>query len=213
MDVKASIKTIAMKTHQYAYLAMIAASLVACQGGEDSSRSLKDSTRLDEQADSARRDQGNVAPNNATSESAVGDDAAAFMKQAALGGMMEVELGKLAQEKAANAQVKAFAAKMVTDHEKANAELKTLASGAGIILPSEYPVEVKSHMEEMKKLKGAAFDQHYMDMMVNGHVKTLELFKSATTITERPVKEFAGRTLPILESHHKMAQEIQASLK
>ncbi len=213
MNVKASINTISMKTVKYAYLAMIAASLVACQGADDTSRSLKDSTKLDEQADSARRDQGNVAPKNATSESAVGDDAAAFMKQAALGGMMEVELGKVAQEKAANAQVKAFAAKMITDHEKANAELKTLASDAGIILPSEYPAEIKTHIDEMKKLKGAAFDQHYMDMMVNDHVKTLALFKSATTIAERPVKEFAERTLPILESHHKMAREIHTSLK
>lgn len=202
-----------MKTIHYAYLTMIAGCLVACQGADDTSRSLKDSTRLDEQADSVKREKGSAGHTNETSETNVGDDAAAFMKSAALGGLMEVELGKAAEQKAANAQVKAFASQMVADHQKANTELKTLATDAGILLPVEFPDEMKTHMEAMKKLNGAAFDKHYMDMMVNDHQKTLTLFRSATTISERPVKEFAERTLPILEAHHKKAVEINKSLK
>lgn len=133
------------------------------------------------------------------------------MKTAALGGMMEVDLGKLAAENAADAKVKAFAAKMVADHTKANNELKTIAQESGITLPDKYPADVSAHIDEMKKLKGADFDAHYMDMMVNDHVKTLDLFRTAG-LRKDALKDFATRTLPVLENHYKMAVEIKAGL-
>lgn len=199
-----------MKTIKLFYLAVLICGIFACQSSDKTSNRFADSSDLEDRADSAA---GAVYdPKNETNESNVDGDGAAFMKTAALGGMMEVDLGKLAAENASDAKVKAFAAKMVTDHTKANNELKTIAQESGITLPEEYPADVKAHIDEMKKLKGAKFDAHYMDMMVNDHVKTLDLFRTAG-LRKDALKDFAKRTLPVLEGHHKMAVEIKASLK
>lgn len=149
---------------------------------------------------------------DATHESRVDGDEANFMEKAALGGMMEVDLGKIAQ-KSTNPKVKAFAAQMVTDHTKANMQLKTLAAKSGIILPSAYPADEKMHMEAMKKMTGAAFDKHYIDMMVTDHDKTLALFKGGANSMDKPVSDFAKKTIPVIAGHFKEAKEIQAGLK
>jgi putative membrane protein len=143
-----------------------------------------------------------------TNESHVNSDDATFLKEAALGGMMEVELGKLAQ-RSANPQVKAFADLMVADHTKANQELKVLAGKAQILLPTEYYEDQVGHITMMKKLKGAAFDKHYVDMMIKDHQKTVALFQSATETMSQDVKKFANKTLPVLNEHYKKARAIQ----
>lgn len=147
-----------------------------------------------------------------THMSKVDGDGAAFMDIAAIGGMMEVDLGKLALEKSGNAQVRKFAAQMVADHAKANKDLKAIAVKLERLLPATYPADVKAHMDEMKKLSGKEFDIHYMDMMVNDHVKTLGLFRSASSLRHE-VRDFAERMLPVLEKHYQMAKEINATLK
>lgn len=147
-----------------------------------------------------------------TNESHVDSDDAAFMKTAALGGMMEVDLGKIAQQ-SSNPQVKAFASLMVADHTKANKELKELAYKTEILLPVEYPADQKEHMEMMTKLSGTEFDKHYIEMMVNDHHQTLALFRTGSQTMSKDVKVFAEKTIPVLERHYVKAKAIQASLK
>lgn len=147
-----------------------------------------------------------------TNQSKVDSDEAAFMKKAAIGGMMEVDLGKIAQ-KSTNPKVKAFAEQMVTDHTKANNELKALAAKSGIVLPSEYPAEEKSHMDMMKEMTGTGFDEHYIDMMVTDHDKTVALFKSAESFADKGVSDFAKKTLPVITGHFEKAKSIKAALK
>ena len=147
-----------------------------------------------------------------TNQSKVDGDEASFMNKAAIGGMMEVDLGKLAQ-KSANPKVKAFGQQMITDHGKANAALKTLAYNSKIILPSAYPADEKAHMDAIKQMSGAAFDKHYIDMMVTDHDQTLALFKGAVKSQDKPVSDFAKKTIPVIEEHYKEAKDIQAGLK
>lgn len=149
---------------------------------------------------------------NITNESKVSSDEANFMKKAALGGMMEVDLGKIAV-KSTNPKVKAFAQQMVTDHTKANNELKALAAKSGILLPTAYPEEDKAHMDMMKKMTGAEFDKHYIGMMVTDHEKTVALFKTASSSRSKPVSDFAKKTLPVITGHYEKAKAIQAELK
>ena len=141
------------------------------------------------------------------------NDTSSFMQKAAIGGMMEVELGNLAQQKASNTKVKEFGAMMVKDHTKANTELKQLAQSRDVTLPTTYPGKDKAHVDEMKKMSGDAFDNHYMTMMVEDHVKTIDLFKLAAKNSDVNISKFAAKTLPVLEAHHKAATAIQASLK
>jgi putative membrane protein len=157
--------------------------------------------------------QGSAASAAAGAKSVPSADAA-FAKKAAIGGMAEVAMGKLAQQKAQNDQVKQFGARMVDDHSKANDELKQIASAKGIALPSEPDAQHKSKMAKMEKLSGAAFDRAYMDEMVGDHKHDVADFrKEASSGKDSDLKAFASKTLPTLEDHLKMAQATDAAVK
>jgi putative membrane protein len=138
-----------------------------------------------------------------------------FVMTAAEGGIMEVELGRLASQKASNAEVKEFGEKMVTDHSKANEELKSIAGAKNITLPTEEKVKQKHQgaIAKLEKLEGAAFDKAYMAHMVKDHDKDVALFqKQATSGRDTEFKAFAEKTLPTLKEHQKMAKEINAKV-
>jgi putative membrane protein len=125
-----------------------------------------------------------------------------FMKKAAAGGTAEVELGKIADQKAANEKVKQFAARMVADHGKANAELGAIASSKGVQLPTEIDKGTRKEADRLQKLAGPEFDRAYMQHMVKDHRMDLKEFrKEAKSGKDAEVKSFAARTLPTLQEH------------
>lgn len=130
-----------------------------------------------------------------------------FVLDAAKGGMAEVELGRMAAERAKSDEVKKFAQRMVDDHSKANDQLKTIAEAKGITLPSEIGAQEKATMKRLEKLNGAAFDRAYMQTMVGDHVKDVNEFKKESNAGRDPqVKSFASSTLPTLEEHLQQAR-------
>ena len=134
---------------------------------------------------------------------------AKFVRQAAEGGLAEVELGKLATEKAASPQVKQFGQRMVDDHSKANDELKEIASSQGIQVPDKLSAKDEMTKERLSKLSGEQFDKAYMSDMVKDHTKDVADFQRESQSGKDPqVKEFASKTLPILQSHLKEAKQI-----
>ena len=137
----------------------------------------------------------------------------AFVTKVAKDGMAEVELGKLAAEKASSDAVKQFAKRMVDDHSKANEELKTLAQSKNVTLPSEIGQEQKALRDRLTKLSGPAFDQAYMKAMVNDHLKAVSAFRSESrTGKDAEVKAWAARTLPTLEEHLKLARDANGAV-
>lgn len=123
---------------------------------------------------------------------------------------MEVQAGQLAQQKAMNQRVKDFGAMMVADHSKANDELKSFASGRGLMLPDSLPADKKKHLDAMNKLNGKAFDQHYVNMMVDDHKKDVDEFKKqAASAEDGQLKTWAGNTLPVLQKHLDSIQAIK----
>ncbi|HUI83373.1 MAG TPA: DUF4142 domain-containing protein [Candidatus Binatia bacterium] len=132
-----------------------------------------------------------------------------FMDKAAQGGMAEVELGQLAEQNAQSAEVKAFGKRMVEDHSKANDELKQLASQRGVALPTGLDAKDKMTKERLSKLHGAAFDKAYMRDMVTDHKKDVAEFRHESTAAHDPtLKDWAGKTLPTLESHLQEAERV-----
>ena len=125
-----------------------------------------------------------------------------FMMNAAKGGMMVVEWGKVAAQNAQNADVKKFGNRMVTDHSKANSELMALAKEEGVSLPgAKAPGKWKS-------------DKDYMDMMVKDHTADLAEFqKEAQSGTDPDVKAFAAKGAKMVSAHLKLAQETQGKVK
>jgi putative membrane protein len=132
-----------------------------------------------------------------------------FVTDAAVGGMAEVELGKLATEKASNADVKKFGQRMADDHGKANDELKSLAQSKQITLPSAIDAKHKATIDRLSKLSGEAFDRAYVQEMLKDHQKDVAAFRTESKSGKDPeVKAWADKTLPTLEEHLKLVQDL-----
>lgn len=137
-----------------------------------------------------------------------------FVEKAAVGGMAEVELGKMAQQKAADPQVKAFGERMVQDHAKANEELTRIGTSKGVTLPATMDRSHRRDAERLAKLSGAEFDREYMKHMVDDHRKDVKEFEKASrSAKDTEVKDFAARTLPTLQTHLQMAENAYNSVR
>jgi len=137
-----------------------------------------------------------------------------FAAKAAVGGMAEVALGKMAQEKGMDSKVKDFGKMMVMDHGKANAELMSIAKSKNLVLPTTLDAEHQAKSDSLSKLSGAAFDKAYVKAMVEGHQKTLALMQSeASNGKDADLKGFAAKTAPVVQSHLTEIQKISDGLK
>jgi putative membrane protein len=136
-------------------------------------------------------------------------DASDFAVAAANGGMMEVELGKVAEEKGVNQRVKDFGAMMVKDHSAADDHLKSIASMLNITLPDSVSDDTRKEIDKLKMKKGRDFDKAYVDMMLDDHKKDIAEFrKCADNCSDSSIKSFASVTLPVLEKHLDSIQAI-----
>jgi putative membrane protein len=137
-----------------------------------------------------------------------------FVTAAGQAGMAEVELANLALSKSQNEDVKQFAQMMITDHGKANDELKGLAVQKKYEFPAEINMTQKALAENLSKLSGAAFDREYAKAMVTDHETAVKLFgNEAKTGKDAELKTWALATLPTLKTHLQQALGLQAKLK
>jgi putative membrane protein len=135
------------------------------------------------------------------------------LRQAALGGMTEVQLGQLAAQRASSDAVKQFANRMVEDHGKSNQRVTRLAKAGGVPLPKEPDPDQKAVRAQLEKLSGPSFDVAYMASQVGDHQKTAHLLEHAITGGQNPdTKAFATDTLPVVLKHLEQARQIHASL-
>jgi putative membrane protein len=132
-----------------------------------------------------------------------------FLMDAAMGGLMEVELGRWAAQQGASAAVKEFGRRMVDDHSRANTELMELASSKGMTLPTKMDEKHQNQVSKLSKLTGAEFDNAYSKMMLSDHKKDVSAFeKESTRGGDTDLKGFAAKTLPTLQEHLQMAQAL-----
>jgi putative membrane protein len=151
-------------------------------------------------------------PGAASAKDALSQEDKTFVKEAAIGGMAEVELSKIAQ-KSENADVKRFADRMVQDHTKANEQLTTIATGLGADMPKAVDSDHELMREKLQTLHGKAFDDQYAHDMVEDHNKAVKLFQQEERSGQNAeLKQFAQKTLPTLEEHQKMALELSHKL-
>ena len=159
-----------------------------------------------------------AAPNNVpalpkASSTRLASNDGKFLADAAMGAMAEVELGKLAQQKAASNLVKQFGGRMVTDHDQASDEIKQIAESKGVTLPSELDPSKRKELDKLANLYGAAFDREYMAYTLEDHRKDVAEFRQASeSAKDGEVRAFASKTLPTLEDHLKQAQSINESV-
>jgi putative membrane protein len=221
-----------MKATGLIAIACAAALTVACSGdGRDDTTTtagndIEQNERLEDPgvADDARVGTTGEAGRDATGQGSHGvdGDARHFAEQAAKHGAAEVELGKLAAERAQNPEVKQFAQRMVRDHTRSGEELKKAVSTHDVQLVGELPDESEELLEKLRSLKGAEFDREYMSAMVEGHEEMRGMVsgrvddnrrESTKSPLETAVNQWAAKTLPAVEQHLQLAQQIDSKLE
>lgn len=192
----------------------MAVSLFGCGNGNDSAHQT--SPNREQPVMNNRVENANAMNSNAMSSTAPNSNVASvqdnFWSNAARGGMAEVELAKLALQKSTNADVKKFAQTMITDHTKANDELKALAAKKSVTLPTDLGSH-KSTLDDLNGKTGADFDKAYVEAMVDDHETDVDLFEDNTDNSDADIKAFTTKTLPTLKSHLQMIKDIQAKMK
>lgn len=190
------------------YVMAISASALAFQACSGENKDAKES------ADSLNLAKDTTTNAAATGGIAVDEADSKFATTAAVGGMAEVELSKLALQKSSNAQVKEFATMMVTDHGNANMELMEIAKTKNITLPSTLDADHQKKLDDLSKKSGAEFDKAYVSDMIDGHKSTLKLMEDESKdAKDTELKAFAAKTAPIVQSHLVMINKINDSMK
>jgi putative membrane protein len=177
--------------------------LQACSGNKTGSTSDSSAVKTDSSTTVVKTDSSAIVMADTT-----------FAAKAAVGGMAEVALGKMAAAKGTDQQVKDFGNMMVMDHGKANAELKGIAQAKNIVLPAGLDAEHQAKSDSLSKLTGQDFDRAYVNAMIEGHKKTLALMQSeASNGKDAELKAFAAKTAPVVQTHLDHILKIQGSLK
>jgi putative membrane protein len=136
-----------------------------------------------------------------------------FVREAAIGGMTEVELGRLAVQKSSNDKVKEFGQKMIDDHSKANDKLKSIAAKDSITIPSDLDVKHRATVNRFSKMSGTEFDRVYARDMVADHEADVASFEKEAAKGSNPdLKSFASETLPTLREHLRIAKDNETTL-
>jgi putative membrane protein len=149
----------------------------------------------------------------ATSQLAAADTQ--FVTKAAAGGQYEVEVAKLAADKATDPQVKEFAKMLVDDHTAANEKLRQIASSHNVALPSSLPADKKKKVDQLGKLSGPEFDKHFVkEIGLDDHKQDIADFeKAAKAAKADDVRDFAQSTLPTLQKHLSAAEKLPGAGK
>jgi putative membrane protein len=137
-----------------------------------------------------------------------------FVKEAATGGMAEVQMGEIAKQKGNSQTVRSFGERMVTDHTKANNELRELVAKKGATLSADVSHHDRSMAERLEKASGPAFDKAYASDMVKDHKKDLKEFRdAANSSTDSELKAWAAKTVATLEEHSRLAEQMEAEVR
>ena len=188
--------------------AIVAATILwACNSTE-----TKDSVETADSTNKANIDSANAGKSNQTITTDA--ETSSFLVHVTDAGMAEVQMGKDAQSKAVNARVKSFADMMVRDHSAGNDQVKSLASQRNVKLPDSVSEDHMKMMKNLQKKTGKDFDKAYMDDMVKGHEKVVDMLeRSGDKVNDTEVKTFINNTLPKIKEHLDSAKAIRKSLK
>jgi putative membrane protein len=166
-----------------------------------------------EKADSANSEK--MDSNSTTSKTLQTDEtSSSFLVKAADGGMTEVRLGELAQQKATDRKVKDYGTMLIHDHSGANDKVKALAAQRNVTLPDAPGNTNQETIDKLAKRTGKDFDKAFMDAMQKDHEKDIDMFKDASNkVNDADVKSFVDNTLPTLQMHLDSAKAIRKSLR
>ncbi len=182
--------------------------LSACNGNTNTT-STTDSTNTMSSNDRNMNSMNDTDTLNAT----VDKDAVDFAQEAAAGGMMEVQVGKLAQQNSSNKAIQDYGKMLEDDHTSLNNDLKDISAKKNINLPTTVTSDQQDKIDKLSKEKGSDFDKDFISMAVDDHQNDIDKFKKAgDNITDPDLKDFIVKALPTLQKHLDKAKEIKKKM-
>ena len=152
-----------------------------------------------------------TAPGRENTQSSLSSRDINFINQAAQIGMLEVQLGQLATQRASTNTVKQYGQRMVNEHTQANQQLMQLAAQKGVTPPTNLDNQHKAVMNRISNLSGANFDDAYMKEMIDSHNQAIALFQAQSQQGQDPdLKAWATKLVPNLQAHLQMANQMAA---
>ncbi len=133
-----------------------------------------------------------------------------FVKEAAMSDMLEIKSSQLARQKGTPAE-QTFAEQMIADHTKTSTELKELVSSGAVQaqIPTELDSSAQSKLDKLNDPQPDKFAKAYSSMQVSAHKDAVSLFERyAKGGDNAKLKDWAGKTLPALQHHLQMAQDL-----
>lgn len=136
-----------------------------------------------------------------------------FIKEAATTNMLEIKLGKLAQNKSDDPTIDSFAKQMVSDHTSLQDNLKNTAESEHLKVPDSLPPKLKKKYQHLAGMSGDQFDKAYARFNVKGHKEAVALFKKEkASDNNTAVSELAGDGLPVIQHHLSMAKKMKQEI-
>jgi putative membrane protein len=195
-----------MRIAKSTIVAALALAVAAC-AGQDTPNELSTDVNLAEDAMANDVLGANEMANAAATMPA---DAAGFANAVAAADLYEIESARLAADKASNAEVKAFARHVRTDHEKSTAELKSAAGTAKISVAPRLDAEKQAMLDQLKAASGAEFDRLFVEQQKTAHQKALALLQGyASGGDNEALKAFASKTAVAVKGHLDHANSIR----
>lgn len=138
----------------------------------------------------------------------------AFVTGVGQTGLFEIAAGNVALANSGDAGIETYGYLMVTNHKLLDDQLKAIAKEMGFEFPTTMGPANEKVLEELRRLHGAAFNKAYIDHMVEGHIAAVQLFeKEEHAHPATRLSEWAGRSLPMIREHLRLARKLQATLK
>ena len=153
-----------------------------------------------------------TTPTQASTSSQLQADTA-FIREALAGNQLEINLGDLARQKAADSSVKQFGLRMVNDHSSMQSQWSSLAARNGLAMQPRMDAAQQAQVTRLRQLSGAAFDRAYMNAMVQDHQGDVSAFERQSTGAHAPeVRQLASSGLTVIRGHLDLARRIESSL-
>jgi putative membrane protein len=191
------------------FLVGTALALSACGGDNAATNAAADAGNVATAAGDKAED--TAAATAGMAAAPMANTADAYVMNAAIGDMYEIESSKLALEKSKNADVKAFANMMIKDHTTTTSKLKATLASANVKVtpPTDMDDRRRGMIENLRAAAPDAFDKAYLDQQTAAHSETLTLMKSYADDGEvAPLKKLAADTAPIVQQHYDHVQKL-----
>jgi len=198
-----------MKTLKWSSAALAILLLAACSQENRSGLPETETTGTVQSAGETSSATATTTGQTGGTSSALSPDDKQFLSEAGTANLYEIGAARIALQKASNAEVKAFAQRILSDHTQSGEELSQLATVKGTALPTELDGEPEEAIQHLTSLTGAEFDKAYMQHMTPGHQKSIAAFeRAASGAADADVKAWAGKVLPTLREHLRLAVEV-----